>query len=140
MNNLADQLQKPAADPAARERRLLSVVAQLARELHPRHSGAGQISLSSRLEKNLGIDSLGRTELVLRLERAFGAQLPIKLVVEADTVGDLLRALEQGRQSGATIADVSPGPPLAAVPAAGEARTLLTSWNGMSISIPTACT
>jgi non-ribosomal peptide synthetase component F len=81
--------------------------------------------LSSRLEKNLGIDSLGRTELVLRLERAFGAQLPIKLVVEADTVGDLLRALEQGRESGATIADVSPGPPLAAVPAAGEARTLL---------------
>ena len=125
MNSLGDQLEKPAADPAARERRLLSVVAQLARELHPRHSGAGQISLSSRLEKNLGIDSLGRTELVLRLERAFGAQLPIKLVVEADTVGDLLRALEQGRQSGATIADVSPGPPLAAVPAAGEARTLL---------------
>ncbi|MGZ3325404.1 MAG: AMP-binding protein, partial [Xanthobacteraceae bacterium] len=81
--------------------------------------------MSSRLEKNLGIDSLGRTELVLRLERAFGAQLPIKLVVEADTVGDLLRALEQGRQSGATITDVSPGPPLAAVLAAGEARTLL---------------
>ena len=52
--------------------------------------------MSSRLEKNLGIDSLGRTELVLRLERAFGARLPIGLVAEADTVGDLLRVLEQG--------------------------------------------
>jgi hypothetical protein len=28
----------------------------------------------------LGIDSLGRTELVLRLERAFGVRLPISLV------------------------------------------------------------
>ncbi|HEY6995233.1 MAG TPA: AMP-binding protein [Xanthobacteraceae bacterium] len=116
---------KPAADQGTRESKLLAIVGELARELHPQHARIGEISLGSRLERNLGIDSLGRTELVLRLERAFGARLPISLVGEADTVGDLLRALDQAEQAG-TVAGVVPiAPPLAAVPAAGEARTLL---------------
>jgi 1-acyl-sn-glycerol-3-phosphate acyltransferase len=125
MSSVVDYPEKPAADPAARERCLLAIVGQLARELHPQHGRLGEVSLSSRLEKNLGIDSLGRTELVLRLERAFGARLPIGLVAEADTVGDLLRVLEQARSSEATIVAAPLAPSLAAVPAAGEARTLL---------------
>ena len=96
---------------------------QLARELHPQHGRLGEISLSAAGEELLGIDSLGRTELVLRLERAFGARLPIGLVAEADTVGDLLRVLEQARSP--TIVAAPLAPSLAAVPAAGEARTLL---------------
>jgi acyl carrier protein len=103
MGSIIDD-ERLAADPATRERDLLAVVAKLARELHPQHSRVGEVSLSSRIEKDLGIDSLGRTELVLRLERAFGARLSISLVAEADIVGDLLRALEQADQSGATIA------------------------------------
>ena len=110
---------------AERTRHLLAVVGELARELHPQHGRAGEASLSSRLERDLGIDSLGRTELVLRLERAFGARLPISLVAEADTVSDLLRALEQAGQLGATIQAMPAAPSLAAVPAAAEARTLL---------------
>jgi 1-acyl-sn-glycerol-3-phosphate acyltransferase len=118
------------ADPvetaaATRERVLLAVVGDFARELHPRQSRVDEISLSSRLEKDLGIDSLGRTELVLRLERAFGARLPVNLLAEADTVGDLLRALEQASRSGLTAAAVPQAPSLAAVAAAHEARTLL---------------
>ncbi len=111
---------------------MLAVVGELARDLHPQQSGIAEVSLGSRLERNLGIDSLGRTELVLRLERAFGARLPISLVGEADTVGDLLRALDQAEQSGAKpgLMPTAPGmapavPVLTAVPAAGEARTLL---------------
>ena len=111
---------------------MLAVVGELARELHPQQSGIAEVSLGSRLERNLGIDSLGRTELVLRLERAFGARLPISLVGEADTVGDLLRALDQAEQSGARPGSVptAPGmapavPVLTAVPPADEARTLL---------------
>jgi 1-acyl-sn-glycerol-3-phosphate acyltransferase len=115
----------PASDEGTRESKLLAVVGELARELHPQHSRVGEISLGSRLEKNLGIDSLGRTELVLRLERAFGARLPINLIGEADTVGDLLRALDQAGPAG-TAASVAPAlPSLPAVPAASEARTLL---------------
>ena len=115
----------PARDHAARESKLLAVVGELARELHPQHSRVAEVSLGSWLEKNLGIDSLGRTELVLRLERAFGARLPISLVGEADTVGDLLRALDQAGQSGTAISVAPAAPALAAVPPASEARTLL---------------
>jgi 1-acyl-sn-glycerol-3-phosphate acyltransferase len=116
---------KPAADLGARESKLLAIVGELARELHPQHSRIEEISLASRLERNLGIDSLGRTELVLRLERAFDARLPISLVGEADTVADLLRALDQAQQRGTATSVVPTAPSLAAVPAAGEARTLL---------------
>ena len=45
---------------------------------HELRGGVGPLSLGSRLEENVGIDSLGRTELVLRLERAFGAADPIR--------------------------------------------------------------
>ena len=103
MSSVVDYPEKPAADPAARERCLLAIVGQLARELHPQHGRLGEVSLSSRLEKNLGIDSLGRTELVLRLERAFGARLPIKLVAKPIRSAISSRALEQARSSGATI-------------------------------------
>ena len=115
----------PGADQNVRERRLIAVVGELARELHPQHARPDTISLSSRLERDLGIDSLGRTELVLRLERAFGVRLSINLVGEANSVGDLWQALEQAGQTGATIAAAPAPPSLGAVSAAAEASTLL---------------
>ncbi len=124
MSIVVDRTNSPAADQNTRERSLIAIVDELARELHPQHIRRGNTSLSSRLEKDLGIDSLGRTELVLRLERAFGVRLPIKLVGEADIVGDLLHALEQAGQSGATIAAAPPAPSLTAVAAATEAQNV----------------
>ena len=50
------------------ERQLIAVVGALVRELHPQHARPKIISLSSLLERDLGIDSLGRTELALRLD------------------------------------------------------------------------
>jgi 1-acyl-sn-glycerol-3-phosphate acyltransferase len=125
MNIVVDRANELAADPNMRERSLIAIVDELARELHPQHVRPGNTSLSSRLEKNLGIDSLGRTELILRLERAFGVRLPIKLVGEADVVGDLLHALELAGQSGTTITAAPMAPSLTAVAAATESRTLL---------------
>ena len=116
---------RPADEPAMRERQLLAIVGQLARELHPQQSRISEVLLSSRLARDLGIDSLGRTELVLRLERAFGTRLQISLVGEADTVGDLLRALEQAAPSGGAIAVAAAMPPLESVPPPTEAHTLL---------------
>ena len=79
------------------------------------------------MERDLGIDSLGRTELVMRLERAFGVRLPIGLVTEAETIGDLLQALEQADRTGAPMAPTAPPPVAAAtaVAAATEATTLI---------------
>jgi 1-acyl-sn-glycerol-3-phosphate acyltransferase len=125
MDAVADQKETRTGDEGTRDRKLLAIVGELARELHPQHSRASEPALSSRLERDLGIDSLGRTELVLRLERAFGVRLPINLVGSADTVADLLLALERGSQPGTTIAAMPAAPSMAAVRAATDARTLL---------------
>jgi 1-acyl-sn-glycerol-3-phosphate acyltransferase len=123
-HNLA--LAKEGSDgEGARERNLLAIVGELARELHPQHSRVKGPALSSRLERDLGIDSLARTELVLRLERAFGIRLPIALVGSADTVGDLLGALRQGSGTAARSADMPSAVSLATVRAPSHARTLL---------------
>ena len=124
MNIVPDQPPQPARDPAKRERELLSIISEFAGELHPQQARLGEVLLSSRLERDLGIDSLGRTELVLRLERAFGTRLKIGAVGQADTVGDLLRALERAGQSGTTAVAYTAAD-LPAVPPPSEARTLL---------------
>ena len=98
------------SDQVPRERALLAVVAELVKELRPRSKRLVDISVSSRLERDLGIDSLGRTELMLRIERAFHARLPIEVLSEAETVGDILKALER--------VPVLPGFVAAAFPAA----------------------
>jgi 1-acyl-sn-glycerol-3-phosphate acyltransferase len=125
MDRPLDHTSTPAADKKVRERVLLAIVEELARELHPQHIRRGNASLSSRLERDLGIDSLGRTEMVLRLERAFGVRLPISLAGEANVVGDLLLALERARPAGADVSVMPAATSLRAVSAATEARTLL---------------
>ncbi len=78
-----------------RERDLIGVIAQLVRELHPQRVQFIDIVPSSRIERDLGIDSLGRTELILRIERAFRVRLPAQTIGEAETVDDLVQALEE---------------------------------------------
>ena len=58
--------------------RLLAVVAEVAREARP--NLAPHATLDSSLEKELGLDSLARVELVLRLEKEFGVALPDALL------------------------------------------------------------
>ena len=62
--------------------KLLGVVAAVAREARP-HVEA-YVALDSSLERDLGLDSLARVELVLRLEREFGASLPEQALASSD--------------------------------------------------------
>src|SRR4029077_17671261 len=71
--------------------RLLAVVAQVAREARP--NVTAHVTLDSSLEKDLGLDSLARVELVLRLEKEFGASLPEQALATSETPRDLLRFL-----------------------------------------------
>ena len=71
--------------------RLLAVVAEVAREARP-HFDA-YVALDSSLERELGLDSLARVELVLRLEREFAASLPEQALASSETPRDLLRFL-----------------------------------------------
>ncbi len=117
-----------ARDPGAEKLRrdLTSVVRDLVRELHPQRARFVDIALSSRIERDLGIDSLGRTELVLRIERAFRVRLPPATIGEAETVEDLVHALEQAAPALEHISLVPPtGQILPAAEAAREAGTLI---------------
>jgi len=70
---------------------LLAVVESMLREL--RGGEAPTVALDDDLERTLGIDSLTRMELMLRLEQSFGVRMPQAMVQEAHTPRDLMRAL-----------------------------------------------
>lgn len=86
--------------PAAEAVRLLAAVRQLSEELHPRGPSIGAVTLDSALDRDLGFDSLGRVELLSRLEQDFDISLSEQLIATADTPRDLLRALHGARGRG----------------------------------------
>jgi 1-acyl-sn-glycerol-3-phosphate acyltransferase len=71
---------------------LLEIVEGLAREMQPQRRPGG-LSLDSSLERDLGLDSLGRVELLARVEKSFGVRLPEEVLGSAETPRDLLAAL-----------------------------------------------
>jgi acyl carrier protein len=79
--------------------RLLRVVLTLVEETHP--ARASRISLSSHLERDLGLDSLARVELLLRLGNEFKTTLPDAALTEAETPHDLLRLIPGTGESSA---------------------------------------
>ena len=74
-------------------RQLLATTREIALTLHPHRRHTLRVALDSSLDRDLGFDSLGRVELLLRLERAFHVRFPETLLGEAETPQDLLRAL-----------------------------------------------
>ncbi len=68
---------------------LIRVIDQMVRDT--RRGQAVHAALDSSLERDLGLDSLARVELALRLERALGVSLPEHALYAAETPRDLLR-------------------------------------------------
>ena len=103
---------RPEAKPAPRidADALIALVAEIAGELR-----AGvpppRIELDTDLHRDLGLDSLARMELLARLERAAGASLPDRVLAEATTPRELIRAFESVRPPAS-----APGPGVAAGP------------------------
>jgi acyl carrier protein len=85
--------------------RLLEVVAAVAKEARPHVEP--HATLDSSLEKELGLDSLARVELVLRLEKEFGASLPEQALATSETPRDLLRFLLSSAGHAPRAADAS---------------------------------
>ncbi len=77
--------------PGVRER-VLGVVRGLLEELGS-HGALPQLSITSNLDRDLGLGSLERVELLTRLEDAFGVRLPDTLAAEASTPEELSRAI-----------------------------------------------
>jgi 1-acyl-sn-glycerol-3-phosphate acyltransferase len=127
MDRSANPNESPLAsrDTDARRRDLIVVISEFLHELHPQRAATLEISPSSSLERDLGIDSLARTELVLRIERSSRLRLPGAAISEVETVGDLFRVLEQVQPGTDMAPQVLAKPILTGVPAAVEAGTLV---------------
>jgi 1-acyl-sn-glycerol-3-phosphate acyltransferase len=114
-----------SGDTDASGQALIAVISGFLSDLHPGRAATLRVSPSSRLERDLGIDSLARTELALRIERSFRVRLPGTAIGEVETVRDLLRLLGQA----CPAVDIGPEaiakPVLPGVSAALEARTLV---------------
>ena len=82
----------PSSDHGELERRVLRVVGELVSELRPGSAAAG-VGLNDSLERELGIGSLERVELLTRIQRDVGLRLPDDVMAGADTPADVARAL-----------------------------------------------
>src|SRR3954454_2141467 len=121
-------------DMPSRELELVAVVRELVRELSPQRLKRGDVTLASRLDRDLGIDSPGRTELVLRMERKFRGRLSVNAVAEMETVADLLKAVEQGapsdlKTSGIELSTFVPETPLIGQPDDAKTLTEMLDWH-----------
>ncbi len=114
MHDVSPVADHPSPDGKARLAALLAVVGDTLRDLHAGAPGLPSISENSVLDRDLGFDSLARMELLLRIERHFGVALPEDTLQRADTVADLLAALQR-----ATV----PSPHRAAPAAANEPQS-----------------
>ncbi|MBA4266308.1 MAG: hypothetical protein C0453_14610, partial [Comamonadaceae bacterium] len=134
--NRADTVHhKPGWDEA----NLCELVLQAQKDLYPEGSERRRgVDLSATLDRDLGFDSLGRMELLLRIEVASGLALPEDTLETAETVEDLWRAVQRGRARTATGQSLAqaPAPSGTSAPSSvnihGEspAQTLLEVLNG----------
>jgi len=83
------------------ETRLLAEIDAMLAE--SRQSVGERAELDSALERDLGLDSLARVELLTRLEQAFGVSLPEQALVSAETPRDLLRLLRSAQPGRAQV-------------------------------------
>ncbi|MCI4431286.1 MAG: AMP-binding protein, partial [Burkholderiales bacterium] len=78
---------------------LLAIVEATLRDLHAGAPGMPSVTLQSVLDRDLGLDSLARMELLLRTEREFGVALPEDTLQRSESVGDLLDAVSRALAS-----------------------------------------
>lgn len=111
---------------------LLLIVSDLVRELRAGQSTERMADLDSNLERDLGLDSLERAELLLRVEKAFDVRLPVRTIVTAETPRDLMRAVQAGsaalpRESATMPTRVAE--PTAAVPERASTLIEVLRWH-----------
>jgi 1-acyl-sn-glycerol-3-phosphate acyltransferase len=121
---------RAASEPIATQ--LVSVVEQLLGELYPQRA-LPTVHMDSDLGRDLSIDSLGRVELISRLEETFRVRLPEELLGKAGNVRDLMLAVEKAgpRDAPAAIPTVErPASTLgAATPVGAPTLTEVLDWH-----------
>lgn len=80
--------------------RLSAVIRETMTEIRPRRAASLRITHETSLERDIGLDSLTRLELLGRVEAHFGVRISEEAFAAAETVGDLLRAIAAAAPSG----------------------------------------
>ncbi len=75
------------------ERQALQILRNFLQELESENA-LRVVSLAASFEKELGIGSLERAELFHRIEKAFVIQLPDSLIAQADSLADIIPAID----------------------------------------------
>ncbi|MBI3697454.1 MAG: AMP-binding protein, partial [Acidobacteria bacterium] len=111
--------------PHVVEEQILDIVRDLLRELGSQQAAAGA-SLHSSFDRDLGLGSLERVELLVRCEARFDVQLPDEIAQEAETPAEWVRAILDGgaRETVQTRYRIIP-PAREAPPAPDSAQTLV---------------
>src|ERR1700674_4967009 len=86
----------------ADEDSVLEGVRELVAELG-HESALRSASAASHLDRDLGLGSLERVELLLRLEKSFGTRLDEEVLAGAETVQDLITALNAANGASAAV-------------------------------------
>ncbi len=127
--------EKADTGPLINANAVIDVVRQLVKEVHPHRATALTVHLDSALDRDVGLDSLTRVELIARLEHRFHVTLPERTFSDAETPRDLLRALLGAHATTPTTARAAPPPqPLSldkadAVPHTGETLIDVLYWH-----------
>ena len=91
---MSDRAQEAPADPRPPDAQaLVAAMREIVAELHPQLGARVEVTLDSSLDRDLGLDSLSRMELLARLERTFGATIPEAVMADAETARELLPML-----------------------------------------------
>ena len=112
-----------AAAPTADAQRLLDIVRGLAAELRPNAQDIDRLGIDHSLERDFGLDSLARAELLTRIEHDYGARIDEQALMAGETPRDLLRLTTLAYRATADVPLLSP----AAASSQGAARTSATN-------------
>jgi len=85
-------------DRSVTQERVLEIVREVLQELGS-FAALPVLNAGSHLDRELGLGSLERVELLSRLETEFGVRLPDRAASEANTPGDLARAILDAPQA-----------------------------------------
>jgi 1-acyl-sn-glycerol-3-phosphate acyltransferase len=92
-------------DKPADAAQLLDIVRALSREMRPGARQLESLGLDHALERDFGLDSLARVELLARIERDLGVKLAEAAFAEAETPRDLLQQMGSTAHAETSAAD-----------------------------------
>ena len=122
----------PPTSPGATRTRVLNLVDEFVSEL--RGGSDRRVRPNDDLEQDLGIGSLERVELAVRLERAFDVRLGDEVMVAAETPADLAAAVGSAGRTETTAAAPVEAAPTTTAPA--TAVTLIDAFEWHATRTP----